>query len=424
MKTARERDRLAGAADRAAAARVVAVLAVAMVALAVAAGCSTAADGPIPPVVQTATSSATPTASTTPTVAVIESPAPLANLKIKLTPRWRGFAAPLYLTHAGDGSGRLFVVEQGGEIRVIRDGKLVPKAFLNVRGLISAGGERGLLGLAFAPDYARSGNLYIDYTDRNGNTVVARYTAKDPTSDAPSWDTPVTVLGVKQPYSNHNGGSLQFGPDGALFVGMGDGGSAGDPQGHAQCAGDRLGKLLRIDVSGDSFTPQIYASGLRNPWRFTFDPRSGALWIGDVGQGEWEEIDYVAKPVAGLNFGWNRWEGTHPFPQGSRASARTGFTFPVHEYPHPTGESVTGGYVYRGQGSPALDGTYLYADFVKGWIGGIKVEAAHGGRLAKPETATLLQTDMRPSSFGIDEDGELYLVDYRGTIYAVSGSPK
>jgi len=296
--------------------------------------------------------------------------------------------------------------------------------FLDVGDLITSGGERGLLGLAFAPDYERSGRVYVNYTDRRGDTMVARYTADDPASDSPKWSAPLTVLMVKQPFANHNGGCLQFGPDGLLYIGMGDGGSGGDPDNRAQNDASLLGKMLRMDVSGTTFEPQIWAKGLRNPWRFSFDTSSGALWIGDVGQGSWEEIDYAPGDAEGINYGWNRWEGNHPYPDGSSAGSKGGLTFPVHEYPQPQGQSVSGGYVYRGQDYPALEGTYLYADFVKGWIGGIRLTAPDGTALAKPETAVLLQTDASPASFGQDESGELFMVDYRGTIYAVLGYAK
>jgi len=351
-------------------------------------------------------------------------PVPLSQLRLQIEPLWKNFTAPLYLTNAGDGSGRLFIVEQGGTIRIVRNGSVTRAAYLDVSKLLSSGGERGLLGLAFAPDYKTSGRIYIDYTDKRGDTVVARYTADDPASDAPKWSVPETVLGVKQPYPNHNGGCLQFGPDGLLYIGMGDGGSAGDPGNNAQNSGSRLGKMLRVDVSGTSFKPEMWAKGLRNPWRFSFDASSGALWIGDVGQGAWEEINVVPADLAGVNYGWNRWEGTHAYPENSKRAGKSGFTFPVAEYPHPDGESVTGGYVYRGANYPAMIGTYVYADFVKGWIGAIRTTAPDGTKLAKPEVRTLLQSETRPASFGVDESGELYLVDYRGTIYVVTGAPK
>jgi len=351
-------------------------------------------------------------------------PVPLSQLQLEIVPLWKNFTAPLYLTNAGDGSDRIFILEQGGTIRIIRNGSVTYVPYLDVSELLSSGGERGLLGLAFAPDFETSGSIYINYTDERGDTVVARYTADDPASDEPKWSAPETVLTVKQPFSNHNGGCLQFGPDGLLYVGMGDGGSAGDPDNNAQDSTALLGKMVRIDVSGTSFKPEVWAKGLRNPWRFSFDESSGALWIGDVGQGAWEEINVVPDDKPGVNYGWNRWEGTHVYPEGSTRTGKSGFTFPIAEYPHPEGESVTGGYVYRGTDYPAMIGTYVYADFVKGWIGAIQTTAPDGTKLAKPEERTMLQSDTRPASFGVDEDGELYLVDYRGTIYGVTGAPK
>jgi len=365
-----------------------------------------------------------PGATTLPEAAPPSPPIPLAQLKLSIEPLWRDFAAPIYLTNAGDGSGRIFVVEQGGTIRIVHYGSVTPRPYLDVSKLISKGGERGLLGLAFSPDFETSGRIYVDYTDVRGDTVVARYTADDPASDEPNWSAPEVVLQVKQPFANHNGGCLQFGPDGKLYVGMGDGGSAGDPNRNAQNSASLLGKLVRIDVSGTTFKPEMYSKGLRNPWRFSFDASSGALWIGDVGQASWEEIDYVTTPTAGLNFGWNRWEGNHPYPASAKAGSKTGFTFPIAEYPHPEGESVTGGYVYHGTNYPAMIGTYFYADFVKGWVGAIRLTAPDGTPLKTPENRVLMQSDMRPSSFGVDESGELYLVDYRGTVYVVTGAAK
>lgn len=386
-----------------------------------------------------------PAPSDAPTPAPAEKPAALAQLNLGLEATWRGFTQPVYLTNAGDGSGRLFVVEQVGTVKVIEAGKVTAAPYLDVRRLVTAGGERGLLGLAFSPQYARDGRIFVDYTDRNGDTVIARYTTREPSSSAPAWEAPRVLMTVEQPYANHNGGCLQFGPDGMLYIGMGDGGSAGDPQGRAQNPSSLLGKMLRIDVSGDSWTAptdnpfargsgtrsEIWAMGLRNPWRFSFDASSGALWIGDVGQDAWEEIDAVsaeslaATSGATLNFGWNVLEGTHPYTRGLSATYRTGPTVaPLHEYPHPKGESVTGGYVYRGKDYPALVGTYLYADFVKGWVGGIRLESPSGELLAKPERRVLMQASGQPSSFGVDETGELYLVDYQGIIWSVIGSAK
>ncbi len=372
-------------------------------------------------------------------------PAALANLDLKLVKRWSGFSEPVYLTNAGDGSGRLFVVEQGGLVKVIADGSVLDRPYLDVRDLVSAGGERGLLSVAFAPDFKANGRLYVNYTDVDGDTRVARYTAPDPASNEPAWGAPTEVLSVKQPYANHNGGGLQFGPDRMLYVGTGDGGSGGDPQERAQNRRELLGKMLRLDVGeagpappngryaipadnpfvGDaSVRPEIWALGLRNPWRYSFDTSGGALWIGDVGQNQWEEIDYAPAATGGQNWGWNLWEGDHRYPAGAPDISRDGFTFPVLEYPHPTGDSVTGGYVYRGTRYPALVGTYLYADFTRGWIGGIRLHSADGSPLKQPEKRVLAETRTQPSSFGVDEAGELYLVDYNGVIWSVTASAR
>ena len=416
----------------------VTVTAVLLAALVLAGGCARTGGQPTAPA---------PAAAPTPAAA--EKPAALAQLNLGLEATWRGFTQPVYLTNAGDGSGRIFVVEQVGTVKVIEAGKVSAAPYLDVRRLVTTGGERGLLGLAFSPQYARDGRIYVDYTDRNGDTVIARYTTREPTSSAPAWEAPRVLMRITQPYSNHNGGCLQFGPDGMLYIGMGDGGSGGDPQGRAQNPRSLLGKVLRIDVSretsraawtapadnpfarGAGTLPEIWAMGLRNPWRFSFDTSSGALWIGDVGQSAWEEIDVVsaesvaAKSGAPLNFGWNVFEGTPRYEGGLAATYRNNpAVAPIFEYPHPQGESVTGGYVYRGKDYPALVGTYVYADFVKGWIGGIRLDSPSGDALAKPEQRVLMQTSGQPSSFGVDETGELFLVDYQGIIWSVIASAK
>ena len=415
-----------------------ALTAVLLAALLLAGGCARAGSQP-----------ATPAPRQTPAPATAEKPAALAQLNLGLEATWRGFTQPVYLTNAGDGSGRLFVVEQVGTVKVIEAGKVTAAPYLDVRKLVTTGGERGLLGLAFSPQYARDGRIFVDYTDRNGDTVIARYTTREPASSAPALEAPRVLMTIKQPYANHNGGCLQFGPDGRLYIGMGDGGSGGDPQGRAQNPRSLLGKMLRIDVSHESSSaawtappdnpfargagtrPEIWAMGLRNPWRFSFDASGGALWIGDVGQDGWEEINRVdAASLAqtsgvALNFGWNVLEGTRRYPRGPSATYRKGpVVAPIFEHPHPQGESVTGGYVYRGKDYPALVGTYVYADFVKGWIGGIRLESPSGDPLAKPEQRVLMQTSGQPSSFGVDESGELYLVDYQGIIWSVIASAK
>ena len=370
----------------------------------------------------------------------------LAHLQLGLSTEATGFDAPLYVANAHDGSGRLFVVEQTGRIRVVRGGVVQPRPFLDVSGAISTGGERGLLGLAFAPGYATNGRFYVDYTDVNGNTVIERCIASDPTSDTPVVSRK-TILTVAQPYANHNGGCLQFGPGGYLFIGMGDGGSGGDPGNRAQSGSQLLGKMLRIDT-GDRVTPatftgtytiptgnpfyktkgyrkEIWAKGLRNPWRFSFDSAAGTIWIGDVGQDKYEEIDFQSASKSGQNFFCNETATTHSYTTKPKTVSKKGYTFPILEYKHPFGEAVTGGYVYRGSAYPALYGTYLYADFINGWLGGIKRYSASGKLLKTPQRATLLSTSGQISSFGVGEDRELYACDWtNGIVYQVTGVAK
>jgi glucose/arabinose dehydrogenase len=358
-----------------------------------------------------------------------------------------GFDHPVYVTGSGDGSGRLFVVEQAGKIRVVRGGVLQTAPYLDLGGLTAMFGERGLLGLAFSPGYALNGRLFVNYTDTAGNTVIARYTALDPSSDAPVFGTPQTILSVRQPYPNHNGGNLQFGPDGYLYIGLGDGGNAGDPGGRAQNRASLLGKMLRIDT-GDrpgtapfvgtyriprsnpfyrkrGYRKEIWSLGLRNPWRYSFDAQTGDLWIGDVGQDKWEEIDLARARRSGQNWGWNQWEGNHRYRTKPRRLSKRGYSFPIAEYRHPVGESVTGGYVYRGSAYPALRGTYLYADFVNGWIGGVRRTSPSGKLLRRPQRARLLQTPAMISSFGQDDARELYFTDYTsGSVWQVSASTR
>ena len=301
-----------------------------------------------------------------------------------------GLDWPVHVTHAGDGSGRIFVVEQAGRVQIIRNGVLNEAPFLDISGRLSCCGERGLLSMAFPPGYSAKGHFYVNYTNRSGNTVVARFrVTADP--DVADPDSEQIVLTVDQPYSNHNGGQLAFGPgDGYLYVGMGDGGSAGDPQNRAQNPSTLLGKLLRIDVeAGDplsytvpatnpfrdvpGYRDEIWALGLRNPWRFSFDTKTGDLYIGDVGQGGFEEIDYQpAASTGGENYGWRIMEASHCF--NSPDCDPSGLTLPVVEYPNPPGRcaSVTGGVVYRGVEYTGLEGVYVYGDYCSGRIWGLK----------------------------------------------------
>jgi glucose/arabinose dehydrogenase len=355
-------------------------------------------------------------------------PADLDALDITLVPVARGFDAPLLATNAGDASGRLFVVEQSGRVHVLRNGKRAADGpFLDVSRRISLGGERGLLGLAFAPDYDTSGEFYVNYTDTNGDTIVARFVADDPASDTPRLAGPTVVLKVRQPYPNHNGGNLVFEPGTErMWVGMGDGGSGGDPENNAQDPKSLLGKMVVLDfATGDTPEPEIVQDGLRNPWRFSFDRATRDLWIGDVGQNAWEEIDFVPLSEArGVDWGWNRWEGTHPYPEGARRAPDDSRP-PIAEYDRDTGGSVTGGFVYRGTEYPALVGTYVYGDFVGGWIAAIRREGPDGTVLAKVQKRMVLpEPGITPSSFGEDESGELYVCDYDGSVLKVTARAK
>ncbi len=340
---------------------------------------------------------------------------------VALEPIAGGLERPLLVTHAGDGSGRLFVVEQGGRVRIVRDGRLLATPFLDLGSkLDSSGGERGLLGLAFAPDYPRSGLFYVAHTAPGPMVRIARYRVSgDPDRAQP--EPLATILEMADPASNHNGGGILFGPDGMLWIGTGDGGSAGDPWDNARDLDSLLGKMLRIDVSGKRYAipldnpfargggrPEIWARGLRNPWRFSFDRATGELWIGDVGQYAWEEIDVEdPKTGGGRHYGWKSMEGRHCFSPKTGCDP-AGLELPVHEYGHDQGCSVTGGYVYRGKAIPALAGAYLFADYCKGTLWSLERRRDDG----IAEVATLLETGLSISSFGEDEAGELYLCDH------------
>ncbi len=344
-------------------------------------------------------------------------PSSLSQIKLGVKLVVKGLDQPLFVTNAGDGTGRLFVVEQTGRVRVIRDGKLLPDPFLDLTGSISTGGERGLLGLAFAPDFKTSGDVYVNYTDVNGDTVIERYTAEDPASDTPFFNEPDPVFTHKQPYSNHNGGCVMFAPDGTLWVGTGDGGSAGDPGNRAQNPKVMLGKMLSFDVANGAHPkPVVVMTGLRNPWRFSFDSANNDVWIADVGQDAWEEVDYTTFAEAqGRNWGWNLWEGNHTYPERSTQS-RDGYSFPLVEYSHAKGESITGGYVYRGAAYPALQGVYVYGDFVNGWL----AMARRGTDGSADSRDLLLKGKIVPSSFGVSEDDELFVCDYNGALFQVT----
>lgn len=364
-----------------------------------------------------------------------------------------GLSSPVHITNAGDGSDRIFVVERRGTIRIIESGSLQPTPFLDIQDRVQAGGEEGLLSLAFPPGFAAKGYFYVYYTNLNGDNQVSRfYVTSDPELADPASEE--LILYLNHPtYSNHNGGQMAFGPDGYLYIATGDGGGGGDPDGNAQDPASLLGKILRIDVefaavsptaayviylplvSGGSGAPidepyripadnpyvgtegyrsEIWALGLRNPWRFSFDRSTGDLYIGDVGQGSREEVDFQSSSSpGGENYGWNEMEGTLCYLPNCDP---TGLTRPVYEYPtHELGScSITGGYVYRGVTSPGIQGIYLFADYCNGFITGLQPD---GGTWP---AQLLLDTNLNISSFGEDESGELYLVDITsGTVYQV-----
>jgi glucose/arabinose dehydrogenase len=323
-----------------------------------------------------------------------------------------------FVTNAGDGSGLLYAVEQAGTIRILTtDGTVQPAPFLDITERIASGGERGLLGLAFHPEYAENGRFFVDYTDTIGNTVVSEFLRATATSADPGSER--ILFTVEQPFANHNGGMVAFGPDGALYIGMGDGGSGGDPQGNGQNPDTLLAKMLRLDVDaapGASSEPAIWDSGLRNPWRFSFDRQTGDLFIGDVGQGAWEEVDAEPAGAGGRNYGWNIMEGTHCY--NADTCDETGLTMPVATYAHSAGCSVTGGYVYRGQAMPSLVGTYLYSDYCSGTVWGIDAATAIAGGEVRP--VKLASVGLPVSAFGQDEAGELYIVDHSGRIVTIN----
>jgi len=339
-----------------------------------------------------------------------------------------GLDQPVLVTHAGDGSGRLFVVEQGGLIRVVVNHTVLADPFLDLSQLVVSGGEQGLLGLAFHPEYATNGYFYVNYTRAgDGATVVARYSvsAGDPNVADPGSALP--ILTVAQPAPNHNGGNLAFGPNnGYLYIGMGDGGGSGDPDENAQNINTLLGAMLRLDVDGgtpyaipadnpfaaSAGADEIWDYGLRNPWRFSFDRANGDLYIGDVGQGAWEEIDYhAAGTPGGVNFGWDCREGAHDFEFTTECAAAT-LTDPIAEYGRAEGQTVTGGFVYRGTAYPDLQGRYFFADYAQGKIWSMVKTGSSPDTWSAHELE--LDTSLRISSFGEDEAGELYVVDLQG----------
>lgn len=336
-----------------------------------------------------------------------------------------GLNMPVGVENAGDGSQRLFILEQSGRIQILQDKALLPSPFLDITQVVgSQGFEQGLLGLAFHPQYSQNGYFFLNYTDLNGDTVISRFqvTGADPDQADPASEA--RLLQVAQPYRNHNGGGLAFGPDGYLYIGLGDGGSAGDPENNAQSLGNLLGKLLRIDVdqgelygipednpfSDGQAAPEIWAYGLRNPWRFSFDQVNGDLYIGDVGQSQWEEIDFLpAGSAGGTNFGWRFFEGFQPYQAAPPPDMV--FTEPVAVYGHDLGCSVTGGVVYRGASMPEWQSVYFYGDYCSQRIWGLRRELT-----GEWTSAVIFEGLGSITSFGEDESGEVYLVTHGGEV--------
>lgn len=351
--------------------------------------------------------------------------APLPDA-LSVEPIIEGLTSPVYLT-APPGDPRLFIVEQPGRIRVYKNGALLPTPFLDITNIVQYGGEEGLLSVAFDPAYATNGRFYVYYTDDNGDIAIARYTAT-PAADVANGGSRAEVLTIPHPgQSNHNGGLAMFGPDGMLYLGTGDGGGGGDPQNNGQSVNTLLGKLLRIDVTSlpyasPSTNPfagaatgrdEIWAYGLRNPWRYAFDEEAGTLYIADVGQGSWEEVNTVSASAPGVNYGWRIMEGAHCYNAGT--CNMTGLTQPVHEYDHGPECSITGGYVYRGSAIPALRGHYFYSDYCAGWLKSLRVT---GG--AATDHRDWDVGDMgNVLSFGVDAAGELYVLSGNGRVYSV-----
>jgi len=345
------------------------------------------------------------------------------------------FNAPVGVFSPTDDTNRLFVIEQAGTIRVFENSKstTVSQVFLDVGDRVLFGGEQGLIGMAFHPAYSENGYFYINYvTDNPRRTIIARYSVSANNPDQADKNSELILLEVNQPFSNHNGGQLSFGADGYLYIGLGDGGSGGDPEGNAQNRASLLGKILRIDVDSPSagrnygipadnpfagntlgYREEIYAYGFRNPWRFSFDAVTGRFWVGDVGQSQREEIDVVEK---GNNYGWNIMEGTLCYSPSSGCD-ETGLELPVWEYGHDQGNAVIGGFAYRGTSLSGLEGAYVYGDYGSGKIWALWYNAS-----SSPANVLLADTNLAITSFGLDEKDELYLTAFDGKIYTLNST--
>jgi glucose/arabinose dehydrogenase len=362
----------------------------------------------------------------TATAQAASKPLALSQIRVAVRPYVTGFNNPVGIAHAGDGSGRLFVVEKAGRIQVIQDKKKLDRPFLDITPLVDSGPtERGLLGLAFHPKYEENGYFYIYYTAIGGDVTIVRYkVSDDPNTADPS--TAKVLLTQPHPRGNHNGGQLVFGPDNYLYTGFGDGGGAGDPDKAGQSNDTLAGKILRLDVdNGDPYAippdnpfkngggkAEIWSTGWRNPWRFSFDRATNDLYIADVGQNRLEEVNVEKKgSKGGLNYGWSVMEGTDCYPTATRCD-KTKYVLPVAEYDHGNGCSITGGFVYRGKAYPSLVGTYFYADFCSGKLWGMQPNSAQGS--GKWQTRLLLNSVGAITSFGEDEAGEVYLAEQRG----------
>lgn len=369
------------------------------------------------------------------TISVAAAQPAAPSVAISLTPRATGLNSPVDLAatpQAGDS--RLFIVEQSGRIRIMRNsGSLLRRPFLDIQDRVSSGSERGLLGLAFHPDYAANGYFYVNYTNLSGDTTISRFSVSgsrnlaDPNSEQ-------ILLVVDQPFANHNGGDLAFGPDGYLYIALGDGGSGGDPLNNSQNIDSLLGKILRIDVDGGApyaipadnpfvglpGADEIWAYGLRNPWRISFDRQTGDFFIADVGQSAREEIDFQAAGSAGgANYGWRCYEGTQAYNLSGCNPDPGVYDFPAHEYTHSEGCAITGGFVYRGALYPTLAGHYFFADYCSGTIWALLPDGMGGWTLT--DHGALLSS---PTTFGENAKGELFVADAAsGTVYAVTAAP-
>jgi glucose/arabinose dehydrogenase len=372
--------------------------------------------------------------SVPPVASLVAAPTPSTIRLVKVT----DVPSPVLAIGARDGTNRLFIVSQGGRIRIVKNGSLLATPFLNLSSKVSKGGEQGLLGLAFHPSYETNRKFYVNFTNTAGDTVIREYRASTSNPDVVAAGSGRTILRIRQPYSNHNGGMLAFGHDGYLYIGMGDGGGSGDPGNRAQDVGSLLGKMLRINVNGSTSSrnyripssnpyvgrsgrDEIWQRGLRNPWRYSFDRATGSLWIGDVGQRRYEEVDRAVRTSTGagkgVNWGWRSMEGRHCYRPSSGCST-SGKRRPFVEYSHASNGrcAVTGGYVYRGSAIPALRGWYVYGDFCSGEVWAV---AAGSSAPATPVRLLGAGSGRLVSSFGEDDAGELYLCDLNGTVYRI-----